>query len=284
MEKNKYIVSFNLAGWGWKLTTESWGSRLDRVCQFIKENAPDAWMINLQEVILGKNFKYLEVIKEYFPDYVVVLPQAYDNSKNYKSAIAVTLINMEGYQDHALRKLEGVEDSLRHIYVGVTTDYGYFRIINAHVPTRDNVGKPEWYRKAREKYRKKYEKALLEEAVLYKNELDMQFLLCGDLNASYKESPVRDFVTPYSKAPMWNAILEQDKTKDTWINTLSGGKNHLDYILYSFGTLKSDALRIHPTRIIDDSINLKISDHAMLRGEVTTLIDNFGEDFTLRRM
>lgn len=275
MKKYKYIVSFNLAGWGWKLTTESWGSRLGRGCQFIKDNAPDAWLINLQEVILGKNFKYLEIIKEHFPNYVVVLPQAYD--KNYKSAIAVTLINMEGYQHHSLRRLEGVEDSLRHVYVGFTTDYGYFRVINVHVPTGGNTEKPKWYQRAREEYRKKYVQAILDEAAVYKNELDIQFILCGDMNATCAESPVREFVNPHSKSPMINAIIDSDRAKSTWINELNGGMKHLDYIFYSYGTLKSDILRIHPTRIVDDSIKLKLSDHAMLVGSISTLIDNFGE-------
>lgn len=37
MKKDKYIVSWNLAGYGWKISNENWGDRLKRACNYIKE-------------------------------------------------------------------------------------------------------------------------------------------------------------------------------------------------------------------------------------------------------
>lgn len=92
MNAEKYVVSFNVAGWNWKLTKEPFGERLKRACRCIKSEASNAWLVGLSEVIPGTDGKYIDVIKQEFPNYVVVLPKAYTSS-NYRAAINILLIN-----------------------------------------------------------------------------------------------------------------------------------------------------------------------------------------------
>ena len=44
MNIEKYIVSFNIGGWAWNITKESWKDRLKRACECIKKEAPNAWI------------------------------------------------------------------------------------------------------------------------------------------------------------------------------------------------------------------------------------------------
>lgn len=66
MNVEKYVVSFNIAGWKWEITEEPFGERLKRACRCIKSEAPDAWLVGLSEVIPGTDGKYIDVIKQNF--------------------------------------------------------------------------------------------------------------------------------------------------------------------------------------------------------------------------
>ncbi len=148
MNIEKYIVSFNIGGWVWNITKESWKDRLKGACECIKKEAPNAWIIGLSEVVPGREEKYIDVIRKEFPEYVVVLPEAYKN--NYKSAINVLLINQEGYHNHNTRTLDNLEDSLLYNYVAIDTEYGYYAAKNN--PHQTYSGKGNDYRRETESW------------------------------------------------------------------------------------------------------------------------------------
>lgn len=116
-----------------------------------KKEAPEAWLFGLSEVISGKDNKYLDILRGEFQGYVMVLPKAYRN--DFRSAINVLLINAEGYHEHNTRILDGLEDSILYEYVDIDTDYGYFRVVNAHIPHTCNENRQEWYQQSRKDFK-----------------------------------------------------------------------------------------------------------------------------------
>ena len=116
-----------------------------------KKEAPEAWLFGLSEVISGKDNKYLDILRGEFQGYVMVLPKAYRN--DFRSAINVLLINAEGYHEHNTRILDGLEDSILYEYVDIDTDYGYFRVVNAHIPHTCNDNRQEWYQQSRKDFK-----------------------------------------------------------------------------------------------------------------------------------
>ena len=117
-----------------------------------KKEAPEAWLFGLSEVISGKDNKYLDILRGEFQGYVMVLPKAYRN--DFRSAINVLLINAEGYHEHNTRILDGLEDSILYEYVDIDTDYGYFRVVNAHIPHTCNENRQEWYQQSRKDFKR----------------------------------------------------------------------------------------------------------------------------------
>ena len=116
-----------------------------------KKEAPEAWLFGLSEVISGKDNKYLDILRGEFQGYVMVLPKAYRN--DFRSAINVLLINAEGYHEHNTRILDGLEDSILYEYVDIDTDYGYFRVVNAHIPHTCTENRQEWYQQSRKDFK-----------------------------------------------------------------------------------------------------------------------------------
>lgn len=259
-----------MAGYAWKITKESWESRLKKACNCIKKQAPDAWFIGLSEVIAGKDEKYINIIREEFPNYITVLPKAYKN--DYRSAINVLLINKEGYHNHSVRTLTGLEDSLLYNYVDVNTDYGEYRLLSAHIPHTCNENKPEYYQQKREKLRAVFEKSISETCIAYRREPDIQFIFMTDANAS----PESSFIQKLSGAvnpPLFNATRTGDRKLATW-NNPEYMNNHIDYIFYSMGSMIAPVIDAYYNDIIDVPISEKISDHAIIRGKIRTNIIN----------
>ena len=265
MKVEKYVVSFNIAGWKWEITEEPFGERLKRACRCIKSEAPDAWIVGLSEVIPGTDGKYISVIEREFPNYVLVLPKAYTSS-NYRSAINILLINREGYHEHQTRTLDNLADSLLYNYVGVTTDYGYFRILNVHMPHISNEDRPEWYQSERKELRAAFERSLFKECIAYKREEDMQFICLGDLNCSPDSGFIQKLSGSFEPA-IYNATRPADRKKTTW-RTPEHMDSHFDYVFYSMGTMLAPVVDIYHNEIIDAPISESISDHAIIRGKL----------------
>lgn len=271
MEKDKFIISFNVAGWAWTQTNEKFEKRLQRACACIKDAAPDAWLIGLSEVIPGTNDKYIDIIEKEFPGYIVVLPKAYQ--ENYRSAINVLLINKEGYHEHNIRTLDNLESSLLYNYVAIDTDYGYYRVLNAHMPHTCNAGRPKWYQQKREELRAVFEQSVSETCMAYRIEPDMQFIFMTDANAS----PENAFIQKLSGAvnpSLFNATRTGDRNIATWKNP-EYTDNHIDYIFYSMGSMTAPVIDVYYNDIIDAPIVDMISDHAIIRGRLRTNITDW---------
>ena len=271
MNSEKYIVSWNLAGWNWRISKERWLDRLGRACNFIKMAAPDAWLIGLSEVIPGKDDRYINEIKKKFPNYIVVMPKAY--KKNYRSAINILLINNEGYHKHNVRTLDNLEDSLLYNYVAIDSDYGYYRVLNAHMPHTCNEDKPEWYQHNRNELRTIFEDSVVDTCNAYRREPDMQFVFMADANATPEDGFIKKLSGSVNSA-LFNATRTGDRDIPTW-RKQGYSPNHIDYIFYSMGTIMSPVIEVYNNEIIQTPIFDSISDHALIRGRIRTNIKNW---------
>lgn len=267
--ENKIIVSYNIAAWRWRITNEKYEDRLKRSCQFIKNNAPQAFLIGLQEVIVGE--RYLKVLEDEFPKYEIVFPKGYNLIKNRNSAISILLINTEGVEGYSLRGLTGLEDSARYNYVAIKSNFGYYRVMNVNIPQTAllNSGAALWYRERRKELKEKFKSAVLEEAERYKTEKDINFILLGDTNCSPDDNFIVSLANNYQQ-PMIEPVKEN---KITWNNSEVNSKECLDHIFYSMGMMASDAINIHYTDVLEQTICEEMSDHACIRGSFDTCIE-----------
>ncbi len=271
MNNDKYIVSFNIAGYAWKLTKERWEDRLKRACDCIKEQAPDAWLIGLSEVIPGTNDKYIDVIKQEFPNYITVLPKAYQN--DHRSAINILLINKEGYHKHIVWPLRNLEDNLLYNHVAIDCDYGYYCVLNAHIPHTNNENRPDWYRCRRTELRSLFERSITDTCSAYRRDRDVQFIFMTDANASPEDVFIRRLSGAVNPV-IFNATRTGDRGKPTWMNP-EYEPNHIDYIFYSMGSMMAPVIDVYYNEIIDAPIVKRISDHALIRGKIRTNVDDW---------
>lgn len=268
----KEIVSYNVAAWRWRISKEKYESRLKRNCDFIKRKAPQAFIIGLQEIILGP--KYYKLLEEEFPEYKIVLPIGYDLDKNKKSAISILLINTEGVVSFSVRELSGLkEGSARYNFVTINTQFGCYRILHANIPqTTFLYNTAEWYKKSRIELKAEFKKVILEESTKYRNEKDINFVLVGDMNSTTDDGFIVALANNFNQ-PMFEPLIPENKNKATWRNSEFNGEGCLDHIYYSKGMIKSEGVRIHYTNILDDTIQEKLSDHTLLIGSFDTCID-----------
>lgn len=270
----KEIISYNAAAWRWRISKTKYENRLKRSCDFIKKNAPQAFIIGLQEIIVGP--KYYKLLEEEFPEYKIVLPKGYDLEVNKKSAISILLIHAEGLESFSIGELPGLEEgAARYNLVTINTKFGCYRLLNVNIPQtaffHNNAA--EWYRKSRIILRDTFKKVILEESLNYRNEKEVNYILLGDMNSSPEDEFVIALANNFYQ-PMLEPLRPEDRNKTTWRNSELNSEGCLDHIYYSMGMMKSDGVKIHYTDILLDTIREEMSDHAVIRGSFDISIGN----------
>ena len=129
---NRQIISYNMAGWNWRISTEKWEDRVRRSCEYIINKMSEPMVIGLQEVQLSGG-KYLKVLEEYFPEYHIILPPAFNGQP--RSVISILLLRKDICDSYSVNVLDNLEDSLRYNYVTFNTSDGLcFRVLNTNIP------------------------------------------------------------------------------------------------------------------------------------------------------
>lgn len=260
----RQIISYNMAGWNWRLSDESWKDRLNRSCEYIADKMSEPMIIGLQEVQLSGG-KYLDVLKQYFPKYHIILPAGYKSQP--KSVLSILLIRKDICESYSIGKLDNLEDSIRYNYVTLNTIDGLcFRVLNTNIPHTCYENQADWFKENRRILRETFINEIKSLAETYRNEADVKFIALGDFNTVPDDSFIEALAYTYIDKPMIDPVLASDKNKITWKNL--GSKNRLDYILYSRGMLCDTEMSAKITKIDDTTITSKMSDHAVLVGGV----------------
>ena len=264
--KDVELISLNVAGWNWRISNEKWGDRLKRICEYIRNKMNNPLVIALQEVQLSGG-KYLKVLEEQFPDYHIVLPQAYKNQP--RSIASVLLINKSLCESYNVRTLEGLEDSLRYNFVHINTHIEglCFRILNTNVPHNCLENAAEWYRQEREELRAKFIRKMKDLANTYRSESDLKLIVLGDFNAVPDDTFIESLAYSYDR-PMIDSVKNHDKNTATWRDFITKTKSRLDYILYSTGMLRNTGVSAKFTLVDETTIFQELSDHAILVGGI----------------
>ena len=264
--KDVELISLNVAGWNWRISNEKWGDRLKRICEYIRNKMNNPLVIALQEVQLSGG-KYLKVLEEQFPDYHIVLPQAYKNQP--RSVVSVLLINKNLCESYNVRTLEGLEDNLRYNFVHINTHIEglCFRILNTNVPHNCLKNAAKWYREERKELRALFIQNITELANTYRSEPDLKLIVLGDFNALPDDRFIESLAYAYDR-PLINAVKDHGKKIATWRNFATGTKSRLDYIFYSTGMLCNTGVSAKDTMVDDSTILKELSDHAVLVGRI----------------
>lgn len=264
MKKQK-ILTLNFDGYN-HANKMSYKQRLFELYKFIDKeeninydgNNEKAFLISLQEIIPGKDRKYLKQLAFLFPEYYLVEPLAF-TEKNYRSAINILLINKEQVAEYKTEFISTNESySLLYNYVHVVLKDGTpLSVINAHIPqTSDFSGKADWYVQKRFKLHKTFCDDIIKEC---KNHQKDNLIVLGDFN----EVPDSDFVEEIKKIGYHSST---DPKVMTYYHNILSPTSAIDYILYSPALCLN---RVYKT-IVNNSICVHqlLTDHCLLIGQV----------------
>lgn len=264
MKKQK-ILTLNFDGYN-PANKMSYKQRLFELYKFIDKeeninydgNNEKPFLISLQEIIPGKDRKYLKQLAFLFPDYYLVEPFAF-TEKNYRSAINILLINKEQVAEYKTEVISTNESySLLYNYVHVVLKDGTpLSVINAHIPqTSDFSGKADWYVQKRFKLHKTFCDDIIKEC---KNHQKDNLIVLGDFN----EVPDSDFIEEIKTIGYYSSTNPKEKT---YYHNILSPTSAIDYILYSPALCLN---RVYKT-IVDNSICVQqlLTDHCLLIGQV----------------
>ena len=169
------IISINVNAWAHILSNESFGNRLNRILNYVREASPD--IICLQEMLAGKHKKYINQLRRDLPYYEVILPQ-FDIDQHWKSVISVICIkkSLLTQYDLSVLTLPGFELTNRYNYISLGNDC---RLLNIHIPqTSEFSGAAKWYVQERLRLSAVCWEAVEKECFDYRGKM----ILVGDMN------------------------------------------------------------------------------------------------------
>lgn len=143
--KDKLIVTFNLNGWLPVRRDITFAQKLKKASQEIAFSDQQPIIIMLQEMIGGRDRKYIDLLEKYFQDYKVILPAGFDYHRHSRSILSVTLIRKDVLGSYKLFQLDE-ELANRICSVVAEIDGVPTYIINAHVVQIQNFrNQASWY-------------------------------------------------------------------------------------------------------------------------------------------
>lgn len=143
--KDKLIVTFNLNGWLPVRRDITFAEKLKKASQEIAFSDQQPIIIMLQEMIGGRDRKYIDLLEEYFKDYKVILPAGFDYHRHSRSIFSVTLIRKDVLGSYKLFQLDEQLPS-RTCCVVAEIDGVKTYIINAYVVQIQNFrNQASWY-------------------------------------------------------------------------------------------------------------------------------------------
>ena len=128
---DKIIVSWNINGWLPVRRDITFAEKLKKATQEIAFSDQQPIIIMLQEMISGRDCKYIDMLEKYFENYTVILPAGFDYHRHWKSIFSVTLIRKDVMRSY---KLFQVDEELPNRICGLMADIDGIKtyIVNCH--------------------------------------------------------------------------------------------------------------------------------------------------------
>lgn len=178
MKKNNGIISYNENGHRPVNKAISFEQKLRDTAQVIRSTYGLPLIIMLQEVLAGRNMKFLNLIRCLYPEYELILPAGFDYVKHYKSIMSVTLVRRDELGSY---KVLEIDPELPNRICCLVADLNGVEthVINAHVVQVQNFRyQADWY--ISERKRLHLQQWDLLQDVLHKNKA-ANVVFAGDL-------------------------------------------------------------------------------------------------------
>lgn len=176
--KDKMILTWNLNGWLPIRKDITFGQKLKKASEEITFSDQKPIIIMLQEMIGGRDRKYIDLLEKYFKDYKIILPAGFDYHRHSRSIFSVTLIRKDVLGSYKLFQLdEQIPNRICSLVAEIDGVPTY--IINAHVVQIQNFrNEASWYIQERKRLHTRQWKLLHE--FLHENR-ESNVILGGDL-------------------------------------------------------------------------------------------------------
>ncbi len=178
MEKNNGIIAYNQNGHRPVNKNISYEKKLRETAHDIRNTYSLPLLIMFQEILAGRNMKYLNLLRCLYPEYELILPASFDYVKHYKSIMSVTLVRRDALGSYKVLELDS-ELPNRICYLVADLNGVETHVINSHVVQVQNfkyqVG---WY--ISERKRLHSQQWILLHDVLHRNK-DANVVFAGDM-------------------------------------------------------------------------------------------------------
>ena len=252
-KKTNNIITYNINGHRPVNNAITFQQKIkDTVC-YIRRTYDLPLIIMLQEMIAGRNIKYLTQLRVLFPEYELIMPAGFDYVKHYKSIMAVTLVRRDVLGSYRVEELD-IELTNRICYtIADIKGLGEIHIINSHLVQVQNFRyQADWYIAERRRLHNQ-QWDLLHDAL--HNNKDANVIFAGDLQEC-KAS------TNLSKLKEDGYIISGASGIKTVKNNFFSEESCIDHILISPGV--RSALGEDTEILYDNSGQGKYSDHTLL--------------------
>ena len=209
-------------------------------------------LILLQEVLAGRDQKFLNLIRGLYPEYELILPARFDYVTHYKSIMSVTLVRRDAIGSYKVNELDS-ELPNRTNYIVAELNGIEMHIINSHLAQVQNFRyQADWYIAERKRLHNQ-QWDLLHDAL--HNIKDENAIFAGDMQESKNSSNLNKLMED------GYIVLGASGTK-TVRNNFFTEESCIDHIILS--PRARAALGKDPEIIYDNTGVGKYSDHTLL--------------------
>lgn len=185
MKRNNNIVCYNENGHRPINKAISFEQKLRDTANDIRSAYGLPLLIMLQEILAGRNQKYLNLLKSLYPAYELILPAGFDYVTHYKSIMSVTLVRRDALGSYRVVELDS-ELPNRTCYVVAELNGVETHIFNSHIAQIQNFKyQADWYIAERRRLHDQQWELLHE--VLHNNK-DANVIFAGDMQESKSAS------------------------------------------------------------------------------------------------
>lgn len=252
MKRNNSIISYNVNGHRPVNKTVSFKQKLKDTAQDIRETYELPLIIMLQEVLAGRNMKFLNLLRILYPEYELILPAGFDYVTHFKSIMSVSLVRRDALGSYKVVELDS-ELPNRTCYFVAELNGVETHIINSHLAQVQNFRhQADWYIAERKRLHSQQWNLLND--VLSKNK-EENVIFAGDMQEG-KNS------TNLSKLKEDGYIISGASGTKTVRNNFFNVESCIDHIIL---TPSARAFLGAETEIIYDNSGVgKYSDHTLL--------------------
>lgn len=252
MKRNNSIICYNENGHRPVNKAISFEQKLRDTAQDIKNTYGSPLLILLQEVLAGRNMKFINLLRVLYPEYELILPTGFDYITHFKSIMSVSLVRRDALGSYKVVELDS-ELPNRTCYFVAELNGVKTHIINSHLAQVQNFRyQADWY--IAERTRLHSQQWVLLHDVLSKNK-EANIVFAGDMQES-KTS------TNLSKLKEDGYIISGASGTKTVRNSFFNAELCIDHIILSPSARAS--LGAETEIVYDNSGVGKYSDHILL--------------------